>query len=91
MNLEKRGGRGKKVFIQIPSIGHLKYNRFKQNDKQDNFMEQPLKSLYCNSDNNYYPSSTINLGRYLEENYEDEFTAAAGDFGLTFFWSNCSC
>ena len=45
-------------------------------------MEQPLKSLSCNSDNNYYPSSTINWCRYLAENYEDEFINAAGDSGL---------
>ena len=36
MNLEKWGGRGKKELIQIPSVGHLKYDRFKQNVKQDN-------------------------------------------------------
>ena len=72
MNLEKWGGRGKKL-IQIPSIGHFKYNMFKQNVKQDNFIEQTLKALSCTSDNNYHPSSTINLCRYLAENCEDEF------------------
>ena len=51
----------KKDLIQIPSVGHLKYDRFKQNIKQDNLIEQTLKSLSCNSDNDYYPSSTINL------------------------------
>ena len=35
-------------------------------------------------DNNYHPSSTINLCRYLVDNYEDEFLSAAGDSGLTF-------
>ena len=35
MNLEKWGGRGKKELIQIPSVGHLKYDRFKQNIKQE--------------------------------------------------------
>ena len=70
--------------IQIPSIGHLKYDRFKQNGKQDNFIEQTLKGLSCNSDNNYHPSSTINLCRCLVENYEDEFIAVGGDSGLTF-------
>ena len=47
-------------------------------------MEQPLKSLSCNSDDNYHPSSTINLCRYLVENYEDEFITAAGNSGLSF-------
>ena len=40
MKLEKWGGRGKKELIQIPSIGHLKYGKFKQNVKQDNVIEQ---------------------------------------------------
>ena len=77
-------GRGRKELIHISSVDHLKYNRFKQNVKHTKFIEKTLESLSCNSDNNYYPSSTINLGRYPEENYEDELTAAAGDFGLTF-------
>ena len=42
MNLEKWDGRGKKELIQIPSVAHLKYDRFKQNIKQDNFKEQTL-------------------------------------------------
>ena len=70
VNLEKSGGRGKKELIQIPSIGYLKYDRFKQNVKKDNFIEQTLKILSCYS-NNYYPSSTIHLCRYLADNYED--------------------
>ena len=74
----------KKELIQIPSVGHLKYDRFKQNVKQDNFIEHTLKSLSCNIDDNCYPSSTINLCRYLAENYEDEFISATGDSGLTF-------
>ena len=84
MNLEKWGGCGKKELIQIPSVGHLKYNRFKQNIKQDNFIEKTLKALSCYSDNNYHPSSTINLCRYLADNYEDKFIIAASDSGLTF-------
>ena len=84
MNLEKWGGCGKKELIQIPSVGHLKYDRFKQNVKQDYFIEQTLNVLSCNSNNNYHPSSAINLCRYLAENYKDEFKAAADDSGLTF-------
>ena len=34
MNWERWGGRGKKELIQIPSVGHLKYDRFKQNDNK---------------------------------------------------------
>ena len=29
MNLEKWGGHGNKELIQVPFVGHLKYNRFK--------------------------------------------------------------
>ena len=84
LNLEKWGGRGNKELIQIPSVGHLKYDRFKPNVKQGNFIEQTLKALSCNSDNNYHPSSTINLCRYLADNCEDEFTTATGNSGLSF-------
>ena len=84
MNLEKWGGRGKKELIHIPSVGHLKYDRFKQNVKQDNFIEQTLKALSCNIDDNYNLSSTINLCCYLVENYEDEFIPSTDDSGLAF-------
>ena len=43
LNLEKWGSRGNKELIQIPSVGHLQYDRFKQNFKQNNFIEQTLK------------------------------------------------
>ena len=81
MNLERWGGRGKKELIQIASVGHLKYDRFKQNIKQNNFTEQTLEALSCNSDDNCHPSSTINVCRYLAENCEDEFISAASDSG----------
>ena len=84
MNLEKWGGHGKKELIQIPSVGHLKYGRFKQNIKHNNFIEQNFEALSCDSDDNYYSSSTIHLCRCLAENYEDEFITAAGDSSLTF-------
>ena len=70
--------------IKIPSVGHLKYDRFKQNIKQDNFTEHALKALTYNSDDIYHPLSAIYLCRYLAENYEDEFITAAGDSSLTF-------
>ena len=84
MNVEKQDGHGSKELIQIPSFGHLKYDRFKHNIKQHNFIEHTLEALSCNSGDNYYPSRTINLCRYLVENYKDEFITAAGDCGLIF-------
>ena len=52
--------------------------------KQDNFLEQTLKALFFDSNNNNHPSTIINLCCYLAEKYEDEFTASDGDSGLTF-------
>ena len=51
---------------------------------KNNFIAKTLKALSCNIDDNYHPSSTIHLCRYLADNYEDEFISAAGDSGLTF-------
>ena len=31
MNVESWSGRGNKVLVTIPHIGHLKYDKFKQN------------------------------------------------------------
>ena len=47
-------------------------------------LKKTLKALSCNIDDNYHPSSTINLCRYFVDNYEDEFIYAAGDSSLTF-------
>ena len=46
-------------------------------------LKKTLKVLFCNIDDNCHPSSTINLCRYLADNYEDKFIAVAGDSGLT--------
>ena len=46
--------------------------------------KKTLKALSCNIDDNYHPSSTINVCRYLAENYEDEFISTASDSGLIF-------
>ena len=73
-----------KELIQIPSVGHFKYDWFKQNVKQNNFIGKTLKALSCNIDDKYHPSSTINLYRYLADSYEDEFISAADDSGLIF-------
>ena len=65
--------------IQIPFVDHLKYDSFKQDVKTNNFIDQTVKALFCDSDNNCHLSSTINLCRCLAESYEDEFKAAASD------------
>ena len=70
--------------IQISSVGHLKYDRFKQNIKRKKFTEQTLEILSYNSDDSDHSSSTINLCRYLAEKYEEEFISATRDSGLTF-------
>ena len=71
--------------IKIPSVGHLKYDRFRRNIKQDHCIQQNLEALSCNSDDNYHLSSTIHLCRYFAENYEDEFIIYTGNSSLTFF------
>ena len=79
MHLEKWGGRGKKELIQIPSVGHLKYDRFKHNVNQEHFIEQKFEAIFSNSGDSYLCSSITNLCRCLAETYEDEFISAAGD------------
>ena len=49
---------------------------------KNNIIEQTVESLSCNSDDNYHPSSIINLCRYVAENYEDEFITTAGGSDL---------
>ena len=70
--------------IQIPSVGHLKYDSFKQNIKQDNCIEQTLEALSFYIDEYHYSLGIINLCRYLAETYEEEFIYAADDSGLPF-------
>ena len=36
---------GSKFLVRIRSIGHLKYDRFKQNVKQYNFIEKNVKNF----------------------------------------------
>ena len=71
MHLENWGGCGKKI-IQIPSVSHLKYDRFKQNIVHDNFIGQTLKGRFSNSNDSDYFLNIINLCSYLTENYEEE-------------------
>ena len=84
MHLEKWGGRGKKELIQIPSVGHLKYDRSKQNVKQGNIIELTLETITYNSNDSYYSSSIINVCCYFAETYEEEFMVATSASGLIF-------
>ena len=70
--------------VQIPSVSHLKYDRFKQNIKPDNFMEKNLEALSPSINDSHYSSSIIILCCYLTETYEEGFISTAGDSGLTF-------
>ena len=83
MNIESWSGRGKKQIIQLPSSGHLRYDRFKQNLKCNNFTNSILVALSDNVEGNI-SSSLIHLCHYSAEYFKDEFVSAAGDSGLTF-------
>ena len=43
LNIDSWGGRGKKKIIKIPSSAHLRYDRFKQNLKDNNFISLMLE------------------------------------------------
>ena len=75
--------------IKIPSSGHLRYDRFKQNLKSNNLIHLMLKVLSDNVEENI-SSRLIKLCHYISECYEDEFVSAAGDSGLTFSDSMCA-
>ena len=72
-----------KEIIKIPPSGHLRYDRFKQSLKDNNFISLMLETL-CNNVNGNISSSLINVCHYIAEFYEDEFVSAAVDSGLTF-------
>ena len=73
----------KKKIIKIPSSGHLRYDIFKQNLKDNNCISLMLEALFNNINGNIL-LSLINLYHYLAEFYEKEYISAAGDSGLTF-------
>ena len=50
MDIECWGGRGNRKVIKISSSSHLRYDRFKQNFKSDNFIQSMLKVLSDNVD-----------------------------------------
>ena len=60
------GGRGNKKNINIPSLGHLRYNRFKHNLKSNNFVHPMLKVLSDNDEGNI-SSSLRNVCYYFAE------------------------
>ena len=68
--------------IKIPSVGHLRYDRFYQSVQQ--IIEKPLEALSFNNDTVSLFSSIINLSRYIAELYEDNFISGAGDSSLIF-------
>ena len=70
MNIVCQGDRGNKKLIKIPPSSHLRYDRFKQNLKSDNFMHSMLKTSYDNVEENI-SSSLISLWHYIAECYED--------------------
>ena len=69
--------------IKILSSGHLRYDRFKQNLKDNNFISLMLEGL-SNNINGSISSSLIHLCHYMAEFYEEGYTSDAGDSGLTF-------
>ena len=83
MNVESWSGRGNKVLVTIPPVRHLKYDRFKQNCKSSNFVNQSLDVLSNNTEKKLSPS-VINVCHYLADNFEDEFMSTANDVDLIF-------
>ena len=60
------GGRGNQKNINIPSLGHLRYDRFKHNLKGNNFVHPMLKVLSDNDEGNI-SSSLRNVCYYFAE------------------------
>ena len=83
LNINSWDSRGKKKIIKIPSSGHLRYDRFKQSLKDNNFISSMLEVLYNNINSNI-SSSLINLCHYIAEFYEEEYISATSDSALTF-------
>ena len=69
--------------IKTTSSGHLRYDRFKDNLKSNNFIHSILEVLFDNIEGTI-SSTLINLCYYIAEYYEDGFVSAASDSGLTF-------
>ena len=69
--------------IKVPSSVHLRYNRFRQNFKSNNYIHHILEGLCDNNEGNV-SSSLINLCHYIAECHEEEFLLATGDSSLNF-------
>ena len=52
LNIDSWGGRGKKKIIKIPSSGHSRYGRFKNNLKDNHFISLMLEALSNNVNGN---------------------------------------
>ena len=62
----------------LPSLGNLRYDRFKKNLKCNNFIYPMLNELSDNVEVNIL-SSLINVCHYIAECYEDEFVSTASN------------
>ena len=80
-------GHANKVLVEIPPIGHLRYDKVIQSYKSSNFVNQKLETL-SNNIKKYIFSCVINLCNYLAGNLKNEFTSAIGDAGLDLFLVN---
>ena len=49
MNVESWNGRGNKDLVTIPFVGYLSYDKFKENYKKSNFVNQSLDALPINT------------------------------------------
>ena len=87
LNIDSWGDRGEKKIIKIPSSGHLRYDRFKQNLKDNYFISLMLEALSNNANNNI-SWSLINLCNYIAEFNEEEYISAAGFLYLDLKWRN---
>ena len=70
-------GRGKKL-IKIPLSGHLRYNRFKQNIKSNNYIHQILEGLSNNVEGTF-SSSLMSLFNYSPVNVEFRGVRTVGE------------
>ena len=84
-------GYGRELLVKIPSIGHLRYSKFKYNCKSFNLMHQFCDTFSSNM-KEILSSSVVNICHYLASNYDDESIAATtttmmSDVGLNVFQS----
>ena len=83
MNVESWSGRSNKVLVIIPSVGHLRCDKFRQNCKYSDFVNQTSDKISYNIEKNVC-SNVIHSFHYLNDNFKDEFISAVGDAGFNF-------